>query len=97
MFKGVKNIRWIYKGSNKINTKAMINRNVCVIILPKKLDYVIKGIGSLNYYVLLTNVIWCLEVCTYIVIYKHIKPDQVPKFGMSSLNTTGKCWCQFSI
>lgn len=35
----------------------MINRNVCVIILPKKLDYVIKGIGSLNDYVLLINII----------------------------------------
>lgn len=31
----------------------------------------------------------------YMVIYKHIKPDQVPKYGMRSLTQLGKADANF--
>lgn len=56
----------------------MINKNVCVIILPKKVRVCYKG--HWIKLVCFTNKCNMMFRSLYMVIYKHIKPDQVPKY-----------------
>lgn len=57
----------------------MINKNVCVIILPKKVRVCYKG----HWFKLVcfTNKCNMMFRSLYMVIYK---PDRVPKYGMRS-------------